>query len=584
MTLSHSPLLTGAQALARTLAGDGATMAFAYPGTSELAICSALGQHGITIINSRGDKEAVFMAAGANRLDGQRRAVAVLHGARGLTNALGAICDVRRSETPVLCLTGTASRLSAPYLPPHAEPDLIPSAGRFASHTIDLAEVRRWDHVQFTRLLDGALLPVQGPTLLGLPQDLAETAFIPEGASIPVRTQTGLTASPNELPRARELIRAARRAVVFIDDYLLTDDGTAEAMAGSFALRLGAPVFQVAYRRGPMLFQQVTSRRVPTFAGLYDPADPAHAYVLGSADLLVTVEDRNMYPRVVGPLPSCPSIIISSRPEAAIKNGYATSQTVILRGPPSDTLQRLTTLIPAQPRSSRPSETTIPDRSYDDHDGQALVAAIAASLTFIASPVVVDDSQSFGALVARYYHLLPETTRVLASHGGFVGSGMATAVGAAIAGNNVLCLLGDQGFTNGVQALAAVQADTGLVMIVCNNGASQSLDLQADAGGYDLSQGAALLQNPASMDYCQIALGYGIPRNRLTWPCSSASAKAAVALRRQATASLSDVITDAFTTRRPHLLELEMCQCPSLWAGLWRTHGADEPLRRHDAS
>src|SRR5262249_14614586 len=51
------------------------------------------GELDIPLVNARGDKEAVFMAAGAG-LDADRRAVALLHGARGLTNAAGAVADV----------------------------------------------------------------------------------------------------------------------------------------------------------------------------------------------------------------------------------------------------------------------------------------------------------------------------------------------------------------------------------------------------------------------------------------------------------------------------------------------------------
>lgn len=578
MTPHLDPPLTGAQALARTLARNGTTIAFAYPGTTELAICAALGQHGVTVINSRGDKEAVFMAAGANRLDRQPRAIAVLHGARGLTNALGAICDVRRSETSVPCLIGTAGRHSARYLPPHTEPDLISSASRFASHAIDFAEVHQWDHQAFTRLLRSGLQTVDGPTLLGLPQDLAETAFIPVNAPLPARVETAAIASPTDLSRAQALIRSARRPVVLIDDYLLADDGTAEMMLGTFAQRIGAPVYQVAYRRGPMLFQQASPRRVPTLAGPYDPADPVHAAVLARSDLVITVEDRNMYPRVVGPLPSCPAIIISSRPEAAIKNGYATDSTVILHGPPSDTLHRLATALPSQHSSTQIPEIPAHDQPPDDHDGHTLVAAIAAGLAGVPSPVIVDDSQSFGALVARHYHQLPASTRVLGSHGGFVGSGMATAVGAALAGHSVLCLLGDHGFTNAVQALATAARTSGdLVIIVCNNGTSQSLTQQAHADEHHVSPYTALLRNSASMDYTKIAAGYGITSCTLTWPCSDTPDSALAAARQEAAAHLTSAIRRTLLGHEPTLMELVMCECPSLWSGLWRTHGADEP-------
>ncbi|MGH3449396.1 MAG: thiamine pyrophosphate-dependent enzyme [Haloechinothrix sp.] len=87
-----------------------------------------------------------------------------------------------------------------------------------------------------------------------------------------------------------------------------------------------------------------------------------------------------------------------------------------------------------------------------------------------------------GGLVARLPGYLPPDTRIVGSPGGFVGGGFATAVGAAMSGSPapVLYLLGDQGCTNGVQALAAAgEIDVPVVALVCNNGSSVSLRKQA---------------------------------------------------------------------------------------------------------
>ena len=110
--------LTGAEALAGMLAQRGCEIAFGYVGTTELALCHALGADGkVRVVNALGDREAVFLAAGANRLPGHR-AVAVLHSARGLTNALGAIADARRSEAPVLCVCMLICMFSLVGIPP----------------------------------------------------------------------------------------------------------------------------------------------------------------------------------------------------------------------------------------------------------------------------------------------------------------------------------------------------------------------------------------------------------------------------------------------------------------------------------
>jgi hypothetical protein len=58
-------LFTGAETVAALVAAAGLRSAFAYPGTSELELCRQLDAAGIRLHNSRGDAEAVFMAAGA---------------------------------------------------------------------------------------------------------------------------------------------------------------------------------------------------------------------------------------------------------------------------------------------------------------------------------------------------------------------------------------------------------------------------------------------------------------------------------------------------------------------------------------
>jgi acetolactate synthase-1/2/3 large subunit len=176
-------VVTGAEALAELLGGSACSTVFAYPGTSELALCSAIaGRDDLRLVNARGDKEAAFMAAGGN-LQGRQECVAILHGARGLTNALGAVADVRRSEVPVLYLVGMPSRSSARYLPPHGEPALIQDAGAFARSVVDCSTMEGLDPEVFLALVRQAFAALgrapYGPVLLGLPQDVLTSRFVP---------------------------------------------------------------------------------------------------------------------------------------------------------------------------------------------------------------------------------------------------------------------------------------------------------------------------------------------------------------------------------------------------------------------
>jgi acetolactate synthase-1/2/3 large subunit len=574
-------VMTGAEAIAEALRRWGCSTVFAYPGTSELALCAAIAEcDEVSLVNARGDKEAAFMAAGGN-LHGQPACVAILHGARGLTNALGAVADVRRSEVPVLYLVGMPSRSSARYLPPHGEPALIDAAGSFAKAAFDCSTLDSLDARAFLKLVADALRTLAeaplGPVLLGLPHDVLTNRFVPAEVLADALPDTPCPQEP-EVAEALALLRDAQRPVVLVDDYLLRAP-MAESDLGAFATALAAPVLEVAYQRGPMLFQQVRTEAVPTSVGPYDPTNSEHRRLLGSADVLITVEDRNMYPRVVGPLPACRKIALTSNIAATAKNGYLASSDVLVSGDVCRAMRRITEQLAcseANPRR-RPWSVLAPTDPGCHDSAVELVRAVARGLPAVLHPVVVDDSQMFGGLLARNYQYLPDTVKVFGSHGGFVGGGLATAVGLATAHPelHVLSTLGDQGFTNGVQALAAAsEHQVPLLILVCNNGSSVSLRKQADFDGLG-DGGLPALSNVAQMSYAAIATGFGLSAALHVWPDNTPWSEAIGVASRELTAE----IKRAITARRPHLIELVTPSSPEFWAGVWRVEGLEAAAR-----
>lgn len=578
-------LLTGAEALAGVLRDWGCSTVFAYPGTSELALCTALvGRAGMRLVNARGDKEAVFMAAGGNRLQGTRCS-AVVHGARGLTNALGAVADARRSEVPVPCLVGLPSRESARFLPPHGEAGLIEKAGGFAVGSVDCSVMDGWDPGVFMALVGEAVTrsvqAPRGPVLLGLPQDVLTRRFVPSRLVSGTGPQPSTTVVQG-MAEASELLRSAERPVVLVDDYLLGWPAGESALA-RFAARMRAPVLQVAYRRGPMLFQQIAAGVAGSFLGRYDPRDPRHRGLMEAAGLLVTIEDRNLYPRVVGPLPACRKVAITSNEAATVKNGYLMAGDVLLVGEVPAILRELSRQLPDETgRSADPmsnwwglpagpcGENLSPTREAGWASADALAHALGRGLQGARPLVIVDDAQMFGGLLARNYGHLPDGVRVFGSHGGFVGSGLPTAVGLATAHPQatVVATLGDQGFTNAVQALAALrELQARLLVVVCNNGCSVSLTAQAAADGTGGSL-EALLGNVDQLSYARIAEGFGIPASTYVWPENTAPSDL-----ERASSRLSSHLQQVLSRQGPHVLELRTADGPRFWAGVWQGDG-----------
>ena len=563
--------------LAEAIGNAGCRSVFAYPGTSELTLCEAIARcRSLDLVHAGGDKEAVFLAAGANEfLDGS--GVALLHGARGLTNALGALADVRRSEIPVLIIVGMPSTASAPYMPPHGEPSLMNGAGIFARAAFEVTDLHPDGKSGLATLLREALelllRPPFGPVLLGIPQDVLDVedralAVAPTSA-VP---QRGIARYPLPntplLESCVDTMRTSSRTVMLIDDFAIrTETDLRQVSRLSGALR--GIVLQLAYRRGPMLFQQLRREQISRFAGMYDPHNADHRQLLRSADLIVTVEDRNMYPRVMGPLPKCPKIALTSNPTATAKNGYLGDDDVLLAGNLGELVSRIIeTLNQGEPLEAQPEGglASTGEQQDGDPEGAELVRALGDSLQSLPQVLVVDDSQMFGGLIAKHYRCL-RADRVFGSHGGFVGGGLAKAAGVCSAAERpVVCCVGDQGFLNGVQALAVISEQRLPVLIMlCNNGGSVSLRKQSSFDGLiTLGSASGFLDNGELVDYLTIAHGYGVPATRVEW---SGSASSVQSLRRAVKSGLEE--------RGPHLVELRLPGDASFWSDVWITKGME---------
>jgi acetolactate synthase-1/2/3 large subunit len=594
--------LTGGEAVALLLRQEQVAIAFAYAGTSELAVCDALARMpGLRLVNGRGDKESAFMAAGASLLR-PHHGVAVLHGARGLTNAAGAVADVARNEIPTLFVVGLPSTGSARFLPPHGADGLIPTVGHFVKHwavgqAVPAAEADRAAAAArfvaaFRLALRAARNRPRGPVLFGLPQDVAETSWIPWSLVAdrgPAEHRPGVPA--DRLREAAGLL-AGRRVVVLLDDYLLRYDGARPALA-EFAARCGAPVLQARYRRGLMLYERLAAADVPWFVGWLDPMSPYHRKILDGAEVLVTLEDRNLYPRVVGDLPAGRKIAITSDSRAVLKNDYLTAGDVLLEGDVIDIVRGLSGLLPV-PAVERPDgrrwyqELLLgqPDRSRPALSAAAaalrsgIAATIAGLLEECDLPVIVDDSSMFGGMICEEYDQLPARVRVFGDHGGFVGGGLGYATGLAL-GNpaaTVLCLLGDQGFGNGLQGLvAAGQEQARLVYLVCNNGQAVSLVKQSAAAGPRWFDGGrhGHLQNPANVCAARLAAELGVTSAVVEFPVDRG-----LDVLRQSIAEFRARLTGALAGAGPHLIELRLPPLGDAWHGIWRTEGYE----RHAAA
>jgi len=583
-------LLSGADALVELLKMTSVKYAFAYPGTSELALCeSVLNSKSISLINGRGDKEAAFMAAGGSIFT-PLKSVAILHGARGSTNAAGAIADARRNELGTLFIVGLPSTSSTPFLPPHGEKNLIQNIGAFAKCHFDLnnapkdsdtkEERKKKIHVFVQTIIDSINASISlpyGPVILGIPQDSAEKTWIPKDA-LNINSFFPLTKSipKSETENIASLINEKKNPLILVDDPYLKINNAKELLL-QLAEKLACPVLQVNYTRGPMLFEQLQSNQNPYFAGLYDLNSKEHINLMKETDMLIILNDRNTYERVIGKLPQCQKIAITTNLEMSKKNNYLKKNDIAIQGDISKILDDLIHLLGSrngihEMQKKCAGIRRLNETKYNINAKYAyLRGQLAKDFTYafeqVKQPVLVDDSQMFGGVLAKSYSLFPHTLRVFGDHGAFVGGGLPLATGIARCNSSVtvFCTLGDQAFTNAIQGLvSSVQENTHIIYIVCNNGKSVSLlkQMKSQDPGAFKNGTHPFLHNPP-IQYHILAKSLGISSFYLD--------KKALENGEMQKALLSGIKNNG-----PTLIEFEAPEDEDAWVGVWATKGNEK--------
>jgi acetolactate synthase-1/2/3 large subunit len=423
--------------------------------------------------------------------------------------------------------------------------------------------------------------------MLGIPQDVAEKTWI-SWSSLAAQQPRYHATSPDkkEIHSASELLVRHHRIIILIDDYLLTYR-EAKLILTRFSELIHAPVLQIQYRRGPMLFERLMRSEVPNFMGWLDFESCEHQSMFDAADLLVTLEDRNMYCRVIGDLPACPKIAISSDASKVLKNEYLNEGDLLIEADVMATLRAICDELVHRGKTRKESHWAhsmevlqpAPSRRITpavESLRMGLVKSIAQVMASLDAPVLVDDSQMFGGLISEYYDLLPAKLRIFGYHGGFVGGGISYSTGLAI-GNpteQVICALGDQGFINGLQGfIAAQQEQANVVFLVCNNGGSISLLKQLSAvSKREVSQDSqSYLANTPGIEYVRIATALGIA----AWAIDFPSDRGSIEIQR-ALSTFEGVLAEAFRVDGPSLIELRLPGLGEFWTGIWRTQGYDE--------
>src|SRR6201992_978699 len=245
MNSNQHPTLTGSEILWATLAGEGTTTVFGYPGGAILPIYDALRKfptiHHVLVRHEQG---ASHMADGYARASG-RPGVCMATSGPGATNLVTGLATAMLDSIPMVAITG---QVSSKVLGSDAfqEVDITGITLPITKHNF---LVTRAEDIAPTvrKAFQIALSGRPGPVLVDITKDAqqASAAFdFDAAAPAPFRPHPMLRATSTSFEDAVALIRAAKKPVILAGHGITQADNRrgAEAEVIAFAESQGIPV------------------------------------------------------------------------------------------------------------------------------------------------------------------------------------------------------------------------------------------------------------------------------------------------------------------------------------------------------
>jgi benzoylformate decarboxylase len=480
---------------------QGMTTIFGNPGSTELPMLAdfpgdfryVLGLHEAVVVG---------MADGYAQASG-RVAIANLHTAPGVGNAMGAIFNAQANHSPVLLTAGQqvrahmtmqanltnrdAIRMPHPlvkwaYEPPRAED--VPLALAHGAHL--------------------ASLPPQGPVFVSLPMDDwdAELDEADARGAIERKVSGRAVADPEAVRELAEQLDAASNPVLVAGPDIDASGGWETAVA--LAERQRLPVWATPATGGGKLgFPEGH----PNFRGVLPPAIGPVAQTLEGHDLILVAGSSVFpyYPYIPGPLlpEGAQLVAITSDPDEAAR---APMGNAIV----ADVKLTLGALLEAVPESSRPAPEPNPGPqeipAEDPLNSSTVHSALAE--VFPEDGIVVLESPA-STLALRNQLRLSRPGSYYFSAGGGLGFGLPASVGVQLAQPDrpVVCVIGEGSVQYAVTAFwSAVAHEAPVTFLVLRNNEYAILKWFADV---EQVQGAPGLDLP-ELDVAAVAAGYGV--------------------------------------------------------------------------
>ncbi|GGI06212.1 biosynthetic-type acetolactate synthase large subunit [Egicoccus halophilus] len=283
-TAPGTQVVTGAQAVIKSLEALGVDVVFGYPGGAIMPAYDPLLDAELTHVLVRHEQGAIHMAEGYAHATGEV-GVCIVTSGPAATNLVTGLADAHMDSIPVLAITGQVARsaigsdafqeadVTGITMPITKHNELVQSPERIAAAIKEAYHVARSGR--------------PGPVLVDIPKDVLNATLVwewPERVDLPGYRPT-VRGHGKMIREALQLIAQAQRPVIYAGGGLVRAGADEELHA--FATRLGLPVVTTLMARGVFPDTHELAVGMPGMHGHY-----AGVKALQQTDLLVTLGAR----------------------------------------------------------------------------------------------------------------------------------------------------------------------------------------------------------------------------------------------------------------------------------------------------
>ena len=512
-------MITGAEALMRSLEHQGVDTLFGYPGGSIMPVFDALYDHRNTLnhILVRHEQGAAHAAQGFARVSGKVGVCLVTSGP-GATNTVTGIADAMIDSTPLVVIAG---QVATSFLGTDAfqEVDLVGITQPIAkwSYQIRRAEDVAW---AVARAFYIARSGRPGPVVLDFAKNaqVEKTKYEPTTVDF-VRSYVPVPAIDMEAVKAAaELINQSERPFVLVGQGV--ELGHAQCELRAFIEKADLPAGRTLLGLSALPTDHPLNKGMLGMHGNLGPNINTN-----KCDVLIAVGMR-FDDRVTGNLEMYAKqakVIHFDIDPAEIDKNVKTDVAVL--GDCKQTLAAVTALL----KENKHTEWIDSFKEYEQVEEEKVVrlelhpATEALSMGEVAravseatnhEAVLVTDVGQNQLLAARYFKYKKERSIVTSGGLGTMGFGLPAAIGATFGApeRTVCAFMGDGGLQMNLQELGTVMEQRAPVKIICLNNNYLGNVRQWQAMFFNRRYSFTPMMNP---DYMQIAAAYRIPSRRV---------------------------------------------------------------------